>query len=145
MSWWNSSTSEQRIDSWAEFREQISNDCFDTQLKRVAEYFAEVPLGGRVIDYYTPSSWPSPWEILHHGIYCRSTTGILMYDTLKILNKDAPIDICRIDDQGDVYLAPVTNYGVIINLILGEISNLDTYSDVKIIENFHGTLTRQYT
>lgn len=144
MSWWNSTTPEQRIDSWAEFRKEISSLDFERQLDRVAEYFAGVPLGSRVIDYYTPTSWPTPWEILHHGIYCRSTTGILMYDTLKIVNRDAPIDICRIDDQGDIYLAPVTHYGVILNLLLGEISNLDSYSDVKIIENFRN-ITRQYS
>lgn len=144
MSHWNSSTPEQRIDDWAKFREELSSLDFQQQLVRVAEYFSDVPLGSRVIDYYTPSSWPSPWEILHHGLYCRSTTGILMYDTLKIVNRDAPIDICRIDDQGDIYLAPATNYGVILNLLLGEISNLDSHSDVKIIENFHN-IARQYS
>lgn len=145
MSWWNLSTPEQRIDSWAEFREDIKELGFDDQIKEVAKYFSDVPIGSRVIDYYTPSSWPNPWEILHHGIYCRSTTGILMYDTLKIVNSDAPIDMCLIDDQGDVYLAPVTHYGVILNLVLGEISNLSIHSDVKIIDNLKGNLPRHYS
>lgn len=144
MSWWNSSTAQQRIDSWAEFRERIRAYDFDRQLDEVAKYFGDCPIGSRQIDYYIPESWPSPWEILHHGDYCRSTTGILMYDTLKIVNRNTTIDLCLIDDMGDIYLAPLTNYGVILNVVLGEISRIDTHSDVKIVENFGNTLSRQY-
>lgn len=144
MSHWNNSTPDQRIQRWMQFRADIAGLELQEQAARTSEYFRDFPLGARSVDYYDPDSWPTPWEILHHKTYCRNSAGILMHDTLVIINKRATVKLVLIDDGDDVYLAPIINNSHILNVVLGEIIKMDALQDVKILERFHDEIDRQF-
>jgi len=40
----------------------------------------------RYLDYYTPSSWPNPFEIVSEGYFCKS--GITLVLTATLINKN---------------------------------------------------------
>lgn len=107
----------------------------EEQLNRVAIFFAELPIGSRCIDYYTPSSWPSPWEILHYRLFCENAASLLMYHTLMLVVKEAAIEIVLIEDDRNRYLAPIINNKYILNIILGQISKIHEVS-FKVIDRF---------
>lgn len=144
MSHWNSSTPQYRIQRWMEFRADIAGMELREQAAATAQYFRDFPLGARSVDYYDPLTWPTPWEILHHKTYCRSSGGILMHDTLVIINKCATVELALIDDSQDVYLAPLIENSSILNMVLGEISNLASHPEVKIIQRFQDEAPRQF-
>lgn len=139
MSNWTNSSPTDLISYWKEFRESIENLPLDEQLSRVAHFFASVPIGPRSIDYYTPSSWPTPWEIFFDGTYCKSSISILMYDTLQIINNSPDIQLWLINDEQDTYLVPVVNNTHILNHILGEISNINDINSlyqITVLDRF---------
>lgn len=136
MSQWNNSTTNQRLNWWIQFRDSLRDLEFSEQLTSVARYFRSWPHGTRSVDYYDSNSWPTPWEILHHGLYCRNTAAILMHDTLRIINNHADLKLVLVDDLGEVYLALLVEKHCILNIVLGEVSSLASLNAVNIINHF---------
>lgn len=136
MSIWNNSTPEERITMWRNFREEIRDLTKEEQLNKVAKFFAKFPVGARSVDFYTPESWPTPWEILYHKEYCASSVSLLMYYTLKIILPENDVSIVLIDDDKDRFLVPVVENKYLFNYILGEISNIHDYADIRIVDDF---------
>lgn len=130
MSNWINTSPEQRISNWKQFREQLINCSLDDQLLPIAEFFCSAPIGSRTIDYYTPTAWPSPWEILYYKTYCKSTISILMYDTMQIINNSPNVELWLINDEQDTYLVPVIDNNLLLNHILGEVSKLDEFDSL---------------
>lgn len=121
-----------RLRLWKNLRTDLVNLSLEEQLKEIAKFYALMPFGTRMLDYHDPSAWPTPWEILFHGSFCRSSISLLMFYTLVLLNVNEHIDLELIDDGNDVYLVLVVGYTgtqdhFVLNYHLGEVS---IYSDV---------------
>lgn len=147
MSCWNNFTPENRINHWKQFREQMSTLSEDEQIQAVATFFADVPLGARCVDYYTPKTWPTPWEILHKGNFCPSSTSLLMYYTFRLLtNFKKDVTIHLIEDNNDRYLIVAVDKIFVLNYELGRISNWHHVKEhEKIIDTFHNEQIPQIT
>jgi hypothetical protein len=88
---------DKKIENWKNIRNKITNDGINLD---VLSYFC-IPHTNRILDYYTPSSWPSPWEILSFEKLCKSTTTLLMYYTFKLSNIIGDYTLLLIDDSED--------------------------------------------
>ena len=53
---------------------------------KILEHFGEIKPRSRYIDYWTPKSWPKPFEILEHGYFCSTGISILLYQLLGHLD-----------------------------------------------------------
>ncbi len=136
MSEWNNSTAEERIAKWRELREHISNLTEEEQINNIAEFFATVPIGSRCIDFYTPESWPNPWELLYHKLFCTNSISLLIYHTLCVsLDKDR-VEILLVETKEDRFLLPVVDKKHIFNYELGKVNNIKDHAKIKIIDNF---------
>lgn len=135
MSDWNNASAEERIILWRNFREEIASLEEQEQLNRIAEFFASVPIGTRCLDYYTPSSWPTPWEILHHGLFCQNTISLLIFHTLSLALGEGRTGIALIEDDRDRFIVPVVDNKHIFNLELGQISMIHD-PRITIIDRF---------
>ena len=136
MSDWNNSTPEERIERWREFRESLEGLSEEEVLNNVAEFFAAVPIGARCIDYYTPESWPNPWELLYHKLFCTNTISLLIYHTLcVILGKDR-VEIVLVETTDDRFLLPIVDKKRIFNYELGKVNNIADHEQIKIIDDF---------
>ena len=58
---WNNLQHTARMLEWGDFRSDISGNELLTQIEAIADYFKDVPIAARQLDYYTPETWPSPW------------------------------------------------------------------------------------
>lgn len=125
---WHSLTNEEKLFIWRNLRNNIENKDIEFQLEQIAEFFFSVPFGSRSIDYYSPRNWPTPWEILFYGEFCKSSISLLIFYTLTLVNKDAKIVLLLIDDKDDVYLLPFIDNKFVLNFELGQISS---YSEVQ--------------
>ena len=136
MSDWNSSSAEERIEKWREFRESLQGQSDEELLNNVAQFFASVPIGSRCIDYYTPVSWPNPWELLYHKLYCTSSISLLIYHTLCVaLDKDR-VQIVLADTGTDRMLLPIVDKKYIFNFELGQVNKTKDHPNIKIVDDF---------
>jgi len=69
---------------WKELRQSI-NACNDIDaLANVVNFWSLAPLSTRVLDWDEPASWPTPWEMLHLGMFDESALALGMYYTLNL-------------------------------------------------------------
>ena len=73
-------TSEDRLRIWREVRQKN----FSTE-QEILNEFSEIKILSWYLDYYTPSSWPTPFEIVSEGYLCCSGVTILI--TVILINK----------------------------------------------------------
>lgn len=96
------------VASWRRFRLELisSSDSKEEKLQKIVEFWSSIPRVSRTIDYYTPESWPTPWEIIHDQLYCESGVSLLMYYTVKLIPElnELPISCYVIDDGSDEFL-----------------------------------------
>jgi len=136
MSDWNNSTAEERIQKWRELREHIKNLSEEEQLNSIAKFFARVPIGARCIDFYTPESWPTPWELLYHKLFCPSSISLLIYHTLCIILGEDRVSIVLVDTGNDRCLLPLVDKQRVFNFELGKVNNIKECTTLEIIDEF---------
>lgn len=125
---WNILTGEERLAEWKRLRGEISDSTFDKQINGVVKFCSKMPIGSRSLDYYTPASWPTPWEILYYGTFCQSSISLLMIYTLKLSQINQKKELHLIEDDTGLYLLPIIDNKFVLNYELGSVNN---YSDVK--------------
>jgi len=136
MSDWNNSTAEERIQKWRELRESIKGFEEEKQLNSIAEFFAAVPIGSRCVDFYTPESWPTPWELLYHKLFCPSSISLLIYHTLCITLGDDRVSIVLADTGNDRFLLPLVDKQRVFNYELGKVNNIKECTTLEIVDEF---------
>jgi len=67
----------ERLNIWRNVRQKTHNNIID-----VLEEFATIETLPRYLDYYTPSSWPTPFEIVNEGYLCQSGVTLVLLSTL---------------------------------------------------------------
>lgn len=73
-------TLERHLCEWRQLRHTAG--CVEDVLSA----FGNLNVKNRYIDYYTPESWPNPFEIIQHSMYDVTGISLLMYHTLVSLN-----------------------------------------------------------
>ena len=136
MSEWNNSSAEERLEKWREFRESLEDLSEEDLLNTVADFFAAVPIGARCIDFYTPESWPNPWELLYHKLFCTNSISLLIYHTLCVSLDKNRVEILLVETKEDRFLLPVVDKKHIFNYELGKVNNIKDHAKIKIIDNF---------
>ena len=58
----------------------------------ILEQFNEIKPCARYIDYWTPKSWPKPFEIIEHGYFCTTGISLLLYHLLGHLDYLNPLE-----------------------------------------------------
>jgi hypothetical protein len=125
---WNGLTDEERLRLWKELRGSLAGADLSVQLNSIAQFCAKMPFGSRTLDYYTPEDWPTPWEILYHGTFCKSSISLLIFYTITFLSPETKVDLYLVEDSDDIFLLPIIDDQFVLNYELGVVSK---YLDVK--------------
>lgn len=125
---WNTIPNEEKLILWKKLRTDIQDLNLTEKLEEIAKFCFKIPYGSRTIDYYTPSDWPSPWEILFYGSFCTSSISLLMYYTLILTTHDVNIELWLVEDQDGMFLLPIIENQFVLNYELGKISKI---ADIK--------------
>lgn len=70
-----------RLRIWRDIRQQDFLTAED-----LVKQFQDIKIVSRYLDYYTPKSWPSPFEIVSEGYLCQ--TGVTLLLTATLINKN---------------------------------------------------------
>jgi hypothetical protein len=74
----------ERLEAWGSFRDSLSALSDTAQLEQVAKFWALCPFGKWVVHPEDSKNWPSVWELLHDGEYCRNAIAIGIESTLRL-------------------------------------------------------------
>lgn len=134
---WNNIHPDERIRLWKNFRKSIDNQDINNQLNEIAKFFTHIPIGHRTLDFYTPGSWPTPWELLYDNRWCVCSTSLLIFYTVDLLSAfaDTSAVLILVEDATDRYLLPLIDNQFVLNYHLGKVSKVqDINGDFKIID-----------
>lgn len=130
---WSKLSNEERLHLWKQFRIDTKGLPFDDQLEKIAEFCSVMPNGRRTLDYYSPAEWPTPWEIIFHGEFCKSSISLLIFYTLTLLNNREQIELWVVKDNECDYLLPVIDNRFILNYEPGKVSKHSDVSEYFIV------------
>jgi len=77
-------TPKNRLENWKSLRGLLPTLSEQEQLKKVACYWAQAPLSKFAYDPERPDTWPTPWEMIYEGDWCKMSVAIGMEFTLRL-------------------------------------------------------------
>ena len=134
-------SAKERTRHWRDLRLSLSEQETDEeQLLKVAKYWQQFPISKYYLDVDRPKYWPSPWEILFDGDYCRSSLAYLMKQTLvmgDIRWNDNRLSLMLIDDRikSDIFIVLVADNKYVANYSQDEIIDFDFVQENCIIQH----------
>ena len=106
----------------------------------LAKQFAGIELLPRYIDYYTPNSWPTPFEIVTEGYLCLSGVTLVLAATLVhkkfILDNELCFTVISNNITGESGIVLIYDNKV-YNFTPGEIVTLDFVKENATIFQTH--------
>ena len=143
---WNTIPNEERLHLWKKLRDDIQELQLKDQLNEVAKFCSKIPYGARTLDYYDPTDWLTPWEILFHGSFCTSSISLLMFYTLILLKNPLKVELYLVEDDDGIYLLPVVDNQFVLNYELGAVNNyLEVSNDFKVLQMYTKEQIRNIT
>lgn len=124
---------DERLHLWKQFRNEIKDLSLNSRLEKIAEFCSTIPDGRRTMDYYSPADWPTPWEIIFRGEFCKSSISLIIFYTLALSNGKEQIELWVVKDNNGDYLLPVINDQFILNYEIGKVSNYLDISEYFIV------------
>lgn len=123
---WYGTTSE-KILSWRELRKESSQAEFNEAIKKITDWWTYAPWVKKTIDPYKPDTWPTPWDMIQKGHFCRSALALGQAYTIWILFPQADCELWLINNQSeqDIHLVVVIDKTLILNYNMGYIEKLE--------------------
>lgn len=132
-----------RLAIWRDLRQTNFSNIEDLVLE-----YQSINLVSRYLDYYTPSSWPDPFEIVNEGYFCQSGVTLLIVSHLiyaDFISSDVlefPVISNNINgNDGLVYL----DNNKVYNFEIGKISDWDFVKENSTIFSTHRLKKDQFT
>lgn len=126
LSIWYKTTTE-KILAWREFREQTKEKSLNEIIDMVSTWWTFTPWVRKTIDPYQPDTWPTPWDMLNRGEFCRSAIALGQAYTLWLCFPASKIELWLINNfsEQDVHLVVVIDEKTVLNYTLGQVMRLE--------------------
>lgn len=136
LSIWYKTTTE-KILAWREFRQQANDKTISDMIDLVNQWWTFTPWVRKTIDPYNPESWPTPWDMISKGEFCRSAIALGQAYTLWSCFPNADVELWLINNFGekDVHLVVVIDQKTLLNYTLGHVQTLEE-CDFEVLNKF---------
>lgn len=130
-------SAQERMRNWRDFRKSIQDLNETSQLNETIKWWSSAPfILQPVISWDDPNKWPTPWELLYEGDFCRSSISYLIEQTLVCLGWN--IDrfqfwIFKNIDLEEMHIVLVLDRKYLINYLPNEIIDIDEITDRYVI------------
>ena len=123
---WYGTTTE-KILAWRALRETSKNHSLPEIIDMVNAWWTYTPWVRKTIDPYKPDTWPSPWDMINRGQFCRSSIALGQAYTLWLCATNSQTEIWLINNfsERDVHLVVVIDEKILLNYTLGLVLNVD--------------------
>ena len=126
LSIWYKNTTE-RILAWREFRSNSVDMAVDTLIEAVNTWWTFSPWVRKTIDPYKSETWPTPWDMLNRGEFCRSAIALGQAYTLWMTAPTTNVELWLVNNfsEKDVHLVVVIDEKIMLNYTLGQVMNIE--------------------
>jgi hypothetical protein len=122
---WYGTTSE-KILAWRKLRANLAGLDLTESIHSVMSWWTYAPWVRKTIDPYDSQHWPTPWELINRGEFCRSAIALGQAYTLWMCMPELPVAIELINNfsEKDIHLVVVIDEKYLLNYTLGQVLNL---------------------
>jgi hypothetical protein len=123
---WYGSTSE-KILAWRELRTTALQNSLENIIASVNDWWTYSLWVNKTIDAYKPETWPSPWELLNRGEFCRSAIALGQAYTLWLCSPDTQVELWLVNNfsEKDIHLVVVIDEKTVLNYVLGQVLTIE--------------------
>lgn len=128
---------DERLVNWKNFRKSIVEFSDEEKFQAVVDYWSRAPLQNIAYDIEDVENFPTPWEMVHAGDWCRNSIAIGMEFTLRMAGIDASrLELRMIIDPtiSDMMLTVVVDNKYILNYDWGNVYTEKLSKDARIIK-----------
>jgi hypothetical protein len=126
LSIWYQKTTD-RILAWRELRKNVLGKSLEDMLKSINVWWSYTPIVKQTVDPYTPESWPTPWELINNGSFCRNAVALGQAYTLWICCPHVNTEIWFVNNFEDkeLHLVTVVDSKTVLNYTFAQPELLD--------------------
>jgi hypothetical protein len=77
----------ERLESWAQLREQASTADAETALDAINSWWFQTPWRAYHLHWDDQTVWPDPWQLLSDDLYCPLARGLGILYTITMLDR----------------------------------------------------------
>ena len=77
----------ERLESWAQLRQQASTATVETALKTINSWWFRTPWRAYHLHWDDLAVWPDPWQLLSDDLYCPLARGLGIMYTITMLDR----------------------------------------------------------
>lgn len=77
----------ERLESWAQLREQASTADAETALRAINSWWFQTPWRAYHLHWDDQEVWPDPWQLLSDDLYCPLARGLGILYTITMLDR----------------------------------------------------------
>ena len=77
----------ERLESWAQLREQVSTADVETALRAINSWWFQTPWRAYHLHWDDHAVWPDPWQLLSDDLYCPLARGLGILYTITMLDR----------------------------------------------------------
>lgn len=122
---WYKSTSE-KILAWRNLRENLKDKNQEEIINEVNNWWTFTPWVKKTIDPFKPETWPTPWDMINKGEFCRSAIALGQAYTLWMSCPEMFTELWLVNNfsEKDVHLIAVIDESDVLNYTLGQVLNV---------------------
>jgi hypothetical protein len=123
---WYGTTTE-KILAWRELRQQAADKSLLETIEMINAWWTYTPWVRKTIDPYDTSTWPTPWDMINLGQFCRSAIALGQAYTLWLCRPDVKTELYLVNNfsEKDIHLIAVIDEKFVLNYILGQVLMLE--------------------
>lgn len=123
---WYGNTTE-KILSWRDLRKKSAEAGKEASIKLINNWWTYAPWVRKTIDPYKPDTWPTPWDMINKGHFCRSAIALGQAYTFWTLYPDMDCELWLINNKSeqDVHLVVAIDKKLILNYNMGHIEHIE--------------------
>jgi hypothetical protein len=123
---WYGTTTE-KILAWRELRTKLKDKTTEEIIEEVDQWWTFTPWVRKTIDPFKPDTWPTPWDMINKGEFCRSAIALGQAYTLWMCSPQLNIELWLVNNfsEKDVHLVVVIDENTVLNYTLGHVLTLE--------------------
>lgn len=127
---------QKRLASWRDFRRSLDTSDIEDTCTRIFQWWRFAPLHNLSIDPYDVRTWPSVWEMLHQGDFCKFSTAIGMSYTFFYIDEKIKNRILRVYDHenSDIYMTTLINNKWLLNYNISTVADWSQVQDKLTVQ-----------
>ena len=116
-------TTIEKILAWRELRQQAIDNTTDNVVQSINTWWTYSPWVKKTMDPYKPDTWPTPWELINRGEFCRSAIALGQAYTFWVASPNINAELWLINNfsEKDIHLVVVIDEKTMLNYTLGHV------------------------